>query len=180
MVIRPRGTSFRSRTYHDTLHWLIGLEDNWLLILDAADDATAPIFQYVPECGHGNIIITSRDTTRRLFAPNSTHMIEGLSIAESISLILTISQHENNPSNKAYAEAIARALGSHPSALVHAGAYISLHPCLSAYLDMYNHTRPKFLRLPHPILGQDYQHSLAETVDGSIISLKTRRTFCRY
>ncbi|KAJ4469884.1 P-loop containing nucleoside triphosphate hydrolase protein [Lentinula aciculospora] len=43
------------------LDWLHIHEENWLIIIDNADDPKIPFSEYIPSCDHGNIIVTSRN-----------------------------------------------------------------------------------------------------------------------
>lgn len=45
----------------DTIHWLVRTRERWLLVLDNADDATLDLKPLIPQCSHGNIIITTRN-----------------------------------------------------------------------------------------------------------------------
>jgi len=88
--------------------------------LDNADDPKFLIFPYIPKCTHGNIIITTRNSTLFTLAPNSSHHLEGLSTEDAIDLILTASQNEKNEINWALARAIVLELGHFPLALAQA------------------------------------------------------------
>ncbi|KAJ7446611.1 hypothetical protein FB451DRAFT_976970, partial [Mycena latifolia] len=45
----------------DALQWLKSKPDEWLLFFDNADDPRINLNDYLPQCSHGNIIITSRN-----------------------------------------------------------------------------------------------------------------------
>ena len=44
-----------------TLDWLATQDEEWLLLLNNADDTTMNLHDYFPHCSHGNILITSRN-----------------------------------------------------------------------------------------------------------------------
>jgi len=44
-----------------TLDWLSSQREEWLLVLDNADDPNLNLRPYLPSCAHGNILITSRN-----------------------------------------------------------------------------------------------------------------------
>ena len=45
----------------ETLDWLATQREEWLLLLNNADDTTMNLHDYFPCCSHGNILITSRN-----------------------------------------------------------------------------------------------------------------------
>lgn len=45
----------------DTIDWLVRTREHWLLVLDNADDATLDLKPFIPQCLHGNIVITTRN-----------------------------------------------------------------------------------------------------------------------
>lgn len=51
----------------DTIDWLVRTQEPWLLVLDNADDATLDLKPFIPQCSHGNIIITTRNEQLRFY-----------------------------------------------------------------------------------------------------------------
>ena len=45
----------------ETLDWLASQREEWLLLLNNADDTAMNLYGYFPSCSHGNILITSRN-----------------------------------------------------------------------------------------------------------------------
>lgn len=45
----------------DIIDWLVRTREPWLLVLDNADEATLDLKPFMPQCLHGNIIITTRN-----------------------------------------------------------------------------------------------------------------------
>ena len=70
-ILRSRGTAYASKDHRDTLTWLATKMENWLVIMDNADDPELRLFPLMPKCGHGNIIITTRNSILASLAPNS-------------------------------------------------------------------------------------------------------------
>lgn len=143
-VIRSRGAAYRSKSHVDALEWLATLE-NWLVILDNADEPNLPLYRYIPKSRHGKVIIATRNDTLGTLAPDSSHRVEGLSLSESTGLLLEVSRCEDYYDNQELARDISLAFACIPLAIRHAGSYISIHKCLSSYLDMYNQRKAKFL-----------------------------------
>ncbi|KAG8807691.1 hypothetical protein FRC17_004316, partial [Serendipita sp. 399] len=168
-------TLVRSQTseYDDALAWLADDLENWLLILDNADDPSLNLPHYIPRCARGHVVITTRDATRRLLAPRSTHVVDVLPIDDSVTLLLSSSGSEDNEVNRPFARNIAEELGRLPLALSHAAAYILIHDCLDIFLDVYSRNRAQFLKT-RPDLPQDYPHSVERTIEMSFRSLSSR------
>ncbi|CAG7846115.1 SubName: Full=Uncharacterized protein {ECO:0000313/EMBL:CCA66819.1} [Serendipita indica DSM 11827] len=166
-IIRSRGVAYRAQTYQDTLAWLAE-RDNWFMILDNADDPNLKLFPYIPKSNGGHVIITTRNSTNSVLAPNSSHLVGDLSEEEAISLILTAAAHEQNPSNRKLAQQIASELGCLPLACSHAAGYILVHRCLGSYLDLYRQRRHYLLSNTSLDLPQDYKESVAATIEMSL------------
>ncbi|KAG8834847.1 hypothetical protein FRC17_006779, partial [Serendipita sp. 399] len=122
----------RSQTdsYDDALVWLANGIENWLLIIDNADDSSLKLAPFLPRARHGHVIITTRDATRQILAPRSTHIIDVLPIEDSITLLLTSSGCEDSETNRSFARDIVEELGRLPLALAHAASYILINDCL--------------------------------------------------
>ena len=45
----------------NTVDWLATQDEEWLLLLNNADDPAMDLRDYFPHCSHGNILITSRN-----------------------------------------------------------------------------------------------------------------------
>jgi hypothetical protein len=48
-------------SHKDVLRWLSSHEERWLLLLDNAGHPSVDILEYIPQCSHGNILITTRN-----------------------------------------------------------------------------------------------------------------------
>ena len=70
-ILHSRGTAYASKDYRDTLVWLATKIEDWLIIMDNADDPEFRLFPLMPKCGHGNIIITTRNSILASLSPNS-------------------------------------------------------------------------------------------------------------
>jgi tetratricopeptide (TPR) repeat protein len=138
--------------------------------MDNADDPSLELPRFLPRCGHGHLIITTRNHLRKVLAPKSTHHIESLPLEQSITLLLDASGYEDNEENRALARDIARELGCLPLAVAHAGAFILVRQCLDTYLDIYRSSREQLLERKFE-LSQDYPHSVAATIEMSLEKL---------
>ena len=48
-----------------TLDWLTQTEEEWVLLYDNADNPKVPLRSFLPDCRHGNILITTRNADYR-------------------------------------------------------------------------------------------------------------------
>jgi hypothetical protein len=52
----------------NALKWLATNQEDWLLFYDNVDDPRIDLHGFIPQCNHGNIIITTRNPTLRGYA----------------------------------------------------------------------------------------------------------------
>ncbi|KAG8808128.1 hypothetical protein FRC17_004119 [Serendipita sp. 399] len=168
-------TLVRSQTdsYDDALVWLANGIENWLLIIDNADDPSLKLSLFLPRAPHGHIIITTRDATRRMLAPQSTHIVDVLPTEDSVTLLLTSSGCEDNETNRSFARDIVEELGRLPLALAHAASYILINNCLDTFLKTYRESRRQLLQRT-PDLEQGYRYSVEGTIEMSFHRLSPR------
>lgn len=80
------------KSEQDTLLWLSGKRQQWLILFDNADDPKVNLGNYFPKCSHGNILITSRNRAIRnhAAAPQSSSNISRLSLDDAKALLLRV------------------------------------------------------------------------------------------
>jgi tetratricopeptide (TPR) repeat protein len=140
------------------------------VIMDNADDPSLELSQFLPQCEHGHVVITTRDRHRETLAPDSTHAVDELPLEESTVLLLNTSRYEDNVVNRGYSEKIAQEVGCLPLALAHAGSYIRLRQCLSTYLYTYRKSSSQLLKRKFD-MPQGYRYSVARTIEMSLEKL---------
>ncbi|KAJ4492511.1 P-loop containing nucleoside triphosphate hydrolase protein, partial [Lentinula lateritia] len=153
----------QAQDWHAGIHWLHSNQESWFIIMDKADDPKIPLTKYLPSCGHGNIIITSRNpdlqdvTTQSLEVQNMvpTEGIQLLSL-KAVGGSLTAEQEKK-------VAQIAKRLHYFPLALVHAGAYIRQRKCLSTYLERLQNLRRQILEKEIPQSLDGYSLSIYAT-----------------
>jgi tetratricopeptide (TPR) repeat protein len=143
------------------------------MIMDNADDPSFSLLPYIAQSSRGNIIITTRNPNQAMHAPNSSHHLEGLSMEDAISLLLTASGNEDTKANRALAQAIVEELGRLPLALAQAAGYIFVHKCLSTYLVLYRQSAKTLLAERPSELPYHYQLSVDATIKLSLYRLPT-------
>ena len=98
-IIRSRGAKYHTASHQDALTWLATKPDDWLMIMDNADNPLIRLLLYIAQSSRGNVIITTRNANQAILAPNSSHHLEGLSTEDAIDLILTASGYEDTEAN---------------------------------------------------------------------------------
>ncbi len=65
------------------------MHKDWLLIFDNADDPKVDLSNYIPQCDHGNVIITSCLTEVHQMASPGSHLdFSDLEQSEAVNLLL--------------------------------------------------------------------------------------------
>ncbi|KAE9397804.1 hypothetical protein BT96DRAFT_1020591 [Gymnopus androsaceus JB14] len=115
--------------------WLASHEEDWLILLDNADDPKINFGQFLPPCDHGNIIITSRNQGLVNIAIEACE-INSLHPGEASQLLLKHAvKREITVQEASTAALISEELHYFALALVQAGAYIKQHNCLGSYIS---------------------------------------------
>jgi tetratricopeptide (TPR) repeat protein len=146
-IAKELGRSVES--VHDALQVLANTKENWLLILDNADDPGFDYQCYLPSGTMGSIIMTSRIPKCWQYSPNAAEALEGLDNSQSRELLLKAAEFpmEIWSSLEDQADEIIRLLGSHTLALITAGAYIANGHCqLHEYAGIYQRQRKRVLQ----------------------------------
>ncbi|CUA76956.1 Nephrocystin-3 [Xenopus laevis] [Rhizoctonia solani] len=140
-------------TYTDTLLWLQGTSDSWLLFFDGADDLHLDIRPYFPS-HRGSILVTTRLEARAGLAqpPEAVCHVSGMEPEDASSLLLRIA-HRQTPSkskteaDKISTDALVHDFGYLPLAIVHAGAYIAQYTGLSIteYHDQFREKKSEMI-----------------------------------
>ncbi|KAF8168867.1 P-loop containing nucleoside triphosphate hydrolase protein [Mycena galopus ATCC 62051] len=119
----------------DTLRWLGGKPEPWLLFFDNADDPKINLNKVIPKCNHGNIIITSRNPDLRGYGDHS--QISDMEESDAVALLLKTADYRCSLVNEQFAVEIVKELYYLPLAIVQAGAFILKSEALSGYLALY-------------------------------------------
>ncbi|KAK0477753.1 P-loop containing nucleoside triphosphate hydrolase protein, partial [Armillaria luteobubalina] len=125
---------------NDVKDFLKRMHEDWLVIFDNADDSKVDLSKYIPQCNHGNIIITSRLTEVHQMASFGLHLdFSDLTQSDAVDLLLKHAHENSDTGNQQLASDIVDALGYQALAVATAGAYIaSTATCtLSNYLSLF-------------------------------------------
>ncbi|KAJ7747774.1 hypothetical protein B0H16DRAFT_916814 [Mycena metata] len=126
----------------DGLLWLTSKVEKWLLVFDNADDPGINLNDFIPQCNHGNIIITSRNPGLCIYA-GSHSLVSDMKEEDAVALLLKGALQEATIHTKEIAAEIVKLLHHLPLAIVQAGAFISKSQDLDGFLALYtkNHAR---------------------------------------
>ncbi|KAJ7791562.1 hypothetical protein B0H13DRAFT_2689848 [Mycena leptocephala] len=128
----------------DALKWLTNNQEDWLLFYDNADDPKLDLKRFMPQCNHGNIIITTRNPALRGYA-GAHFAVSDMEENDAVALLLKSAAQEIVPVNKEIAAKIVKELCYLPLAIVQAGAFILQSGALDSYLDIYMKNRAQLL-----------------------------------
>ncbi|KEP45946.1 putative calcium-independent phospholipase A2-gamma, partial [Rhizoctonia solani 123E] len=162
-------------TYTDTLLWLQGTQDSWLLFFDGADDLHLDIRPYFPSY-RGSILVTTRLEARIGLAqpPESVYHVSGMDPEDASSLLLRIVNRRapcesKTAADKNAADALVHDFGFLALAIVHAGAYIahSTGMSISYYRKLFHKKRQatleKYKTLPESSKFDNYDKTVYTT-----------------
>lgn len=150
----------------DTLASLSRLNEDWLVVLDNADDPGISLNDYLPRCNHGNILITTRNrecTSLTSDARASCHVAE-MSPPDAMALLAATSRLPPTI-DQAPAQEIIKELGFLALAMTQAGSFIANSVGLdyATYLAMYRESRADLLQTRTGQRLDSYQHTVFTT-----------------
>lgn len=158
----------------DTLRWLAHLKENWILLLDNADDPKIDLHPFFPACSHGNIIVTSRnpECATHAFPPQASWKVSDLTLDDAIELLFLASGRRGKD-DSGQAVVLVQELGLLALAIVQAGSYITRNIGLtfSGYLDRYRTNRDRLLRTGPNQRVDSYVHTVYTTWEMSFEKL---------
>ncbi|KAJ7168641.1 hypothetical protein C8R46DRAFT_821879, partial [Mycena filopes] len=145
----------------DALNWLQSKQEDWLLLLDNADDPEMNLNKFIPKCAHGNIVITSRNPGIRVYGGHS--LVSDMEEVDAISLLLQSADQESSEENYKIAAEIVKELCYLPLAIVQAGAFIAESEDLGGYLALYHKNHARLLSKQVPQSHDDYAWTVYTT-----------------
>jgi PHD/YefM family antitoxin component YafN of YafNO toxin-antitoxin module len=76
----------------DGLLWLTSKVEEWLLFFDNADDPNLDLNNFIPQCNHGNIVITSRNPEQCVYGSHSP--VSDMEEEDAVALLLKSAAQE--------------------------------------------------------------------------------------
>ena len=131
-----------------TLNLLSQTKEEWLLLFDNADDPHLDLRPYFPSCTHGNILITTRNRTCIIHAPDANNSVSEMQNDEAVTLLLRTAMKSTNEVNVVSATVVVEELGYLALAIVQAVSYIVAQMCsLSEYLALFKGRRTELMEM---------------------------------
>jgi hypothetical protein len=100
----------------DGLLWLTGRVEEWLLVFDNTDVPSRDLNDLIPQCNHGNIIITSRNPELLGYA-GAHSLVSDMEQEDAVALLLKSAAQEATIGTKQIATEIVKvrqlSLGTH-------------------------------------------------------------------
>ncbi|KAJ7300428.1 P-loop containing nucleoside triphosphate hydrolase protein [Mycena albidolilacea] len=127
----------------DGLLWLASRVEEWLLVFDNTDDPSINLNDFIPQCNHGNIIITSRNPGLRVYGSHSP--VSDMEEEDAVALLLKSAAQAATTGTMLNATEIVKALHYLPLAIVQAGSFISKSQDLDGYLTLYTTNQARLL-----------------------------------
>ncbi|KAJ7743366.1 hypothetical protein B0H16DRAFT_1422938 [Mycena metata] len=128
----------------DGLQWLTSQVKEWLLLFNSADDPSINLHEFIPQCNHGNIIITSRNPGLCIYAGSSS-LVSNMEQEEAVALLLKSTLQETTIHTEEIATEIVKLLHHLPLAIVQAGTFISKSQDLDGFLALYTKNQTQLL-----------------------------------
>ena len=158
------------------LQWISGVQEEWLIVFDNADDLPDAVAKFIPPGDRGNILITSRNRSMgRLIGFENVIEINEMEETDAIALFLKASYLDASAEHVQAAKDIVTSLGYMPLAVNQAGAYIEAGKCdIDKYLGQLS-SRRQILMLDNTFRGASgYDRTVYETWDLSFEEIKKR------
>jgi tetratricopeptide (TPR) repeat protein len=160
-----------------TLQWISGIQEEWLIVFDNADDLSPDVVaKFVPPGNRGNILITSRNRSMgRLIAFENVIEINEMEEADAITLLLKASCLDVSADHLQAAKDIVTTLGCMPLAVDQAGAYIEAGKCdINNYLRQFSSHRQTLMMDATYKGASDYDRTVYGTWDLSFHEIEKR------
>ncbi|EFR00516.1 protein kinase subdomain-containing protein [Nannizzia gypsea CBS 118893] len=126
-----------TKTIDGTRRLLANAKDDWLLILDNADDVTMDYGRYIPSGLRGALLLTSRNDDCGQLNTVGSLTLGSLGSSDCVELLLRAAGLELSAGYEEPAMRIVSTLGSHTLALLQAGGYIKKFCSIEEYPAMY-------------------------------------------
>ncbi|KAH8804032.1 hypothetical protein DL96DRAFT_1823058 [Flagelloscypha sp. PMI_526] len=147
----------------DAMHFLRNRKAEWLLFLDNADDPKLDLHPFVA-WGHGNVLITTRNSEVRTHAPRCSLRVDSLEDDEAVSLLLLGMEVLAGQDTQKIAREIVQELGCLALAVNQARAFLAKGICnIGDYLSLYRDNRKALLADKTIQSTDDYKYSVYTT-----------------
>jgi tetratricopeptide (TPR) repeat protein len=159
------------------LQWMSGIQEEWLIVFDNADDPPVHVVdRFIPAGNRGNILITSRNRSMgRVISFENVIEINEMEEADAITLLLKASCLDASAEHMKVAKDIVTELGCMPLAVDQAGAYIEAGRCsIDKYLQQFSLHRQTLMSDATFRGASNYDRTVYGTWDLSFNEIKRR------
>ena len=166
-----------SDSVESVLHWMSGIQEEWLIVFDNAD--VPPVYvveRFLPSGNRGNILITSRNQSMgRVVSSENIIEINEMEEADAITLLLKASRLDVSAEHVEVAKKIVTELGCMPLAVDQAGAYIEAGRCsIDKYQQQFSLRRQTLMSDATFRGASNYDRTVYGTWDLSFKEIKKR------
>ncbi|KAG5340132.1 hypothetical protein C0989_002752 [Termitomyces sp. Mn162] len=165
LVMVAQNAQLAQNTPKAALEWLCHQKTEWLMIFDNADDPKVDLWKFIPNCSHGNILITSRNEQSKKYARKNFIKVGEMSDEDSLAILFEASQRHNASDHEhAIAKELVQELGHLALAIVQAGSYLYLnqHVDFSQYLENIKENKSRYLSDDEENMDR-HEHSIFAT-----------------
>ena len=155
--------------------WLSNTENNWLLIIDNADNPSINVSKLFPTGNRGSILLTTRNPDCKIHSTVGSCELGQLTMDDAVTLLLKASGAEDiaDEASRKKAIPITKTIGFLALAIVQAGSYIRQGLCgLDEYCELYNRCRQRLLEYIPIQQSSEYKYSVYTTWEISIEAIK--------
>jgi hypothetical protein len=157
--------------FEATKRWLANIEDQWLLVIDNADDPSIDISRFFPNGDRCTILVTTRNHECKIHATVGSIEFGAMGVEEATTLLHRATDLEDTPDKefRSLAKPIVQTLGCHALAIVQAGAYIRQGGCsMEEYHGVYSRHRKQLLSRESKQARIDYKYTVYTTWEISV------------
>lgn len=155
--------------------WLSNTQNNWLLIIDNADDPSMDISKFFPTGNRGSILLTTRNPDCKIHSTVGSCDLGQMNMDEAVTLLLKATGAENSADEALRKKAmpVTQTIGFLALAIVQAGAYIRQGLCgIEEYCDIYTRCRQRLLEYVPVQMSSGYEYSVYTTWEISIAAIE--------
>ena len=155
--------------------WLSNTQNNWLLIIDNADDPSVDVSQFFPTGNRGSILLTTRNPDCKIHSTVGSCELGQMDKDETVTLLLKATGAENTADETLRKKAIpvTQTVGYLALAIIQAGAYMRQGFCeIEQYCDEYIRCRQSLLEYVPVQQSFDYEYSVYTTWEISIAAIE--------
>ena len=159
--------------------WLSNTQNNWLLVIDNADDPSINVSKFFPTGNRGSIVLTTRNPDCKIHSTVGSCELGQLNMDDAVTLLLkaTGAEDTTDEASRKKAIPITKTIGFLALAIVQAGAYIRQGRCrIDEYCELYTRCRQRLLEFVPIQQTFEYKYSVYTTWEISIQAIESMCT----